>query len=450
MSFSFGSSASSNTGFSFGASSSSNSGGFSFGASSSSNSGGFSFGASSSSSSGGGFSFGANSGSSSSGFSFGASSSSSGGGFSFGAASSSSGGSGFSFGASGASSGSGFNFGGSSSSGSGFNFGGSSSGSGFNFGGNSNSSSGFNFGQNTGASSTPSGLKADTKFSSKIIPETGPIICKKNLKEMESYIRRQTITKEEVSDHLKCYKVDFNVEALGQELSALKSDIKTQISGIQSFQEALRKELKHAEVANRNLLKFNTYGETVYLPSHYHWEKLSEFQTREELISSQIAEINQYLEKEQNEKYPQSLQSILHDQHNALMVITSKVSTLHTMADRLREQYMNIKRLKGEDVKDLFKEDEPKKKIYPAVPQAVAQIPQNNQPGMAFGTQNTQQQQGKPSSTSNSSGFSFGNTNNSSSGGFNFGTPANSSSTGFSFSSSSTTKKKSSQKKKKR
>lgn len=443
MSFSFGSSASSNTGFSFGASSSSNSGGFSFGASSSSNSGGgFSFGASSSSS-GGGFSFGANSGSSSSGFSFGASSSSSGGGFSFGS-SSSSGGSGFSFGAN-SNSGSGFNFGGNSSSG--FNFGNSSSG--FNFGGNS--SSGFNFGgQNTGVSSTPSALKADTKFSSKIIPETGPTICKKNLKEMELYIRRQTTTKEEVADHLKSYKVDFNVEALGQELSALKSDIKTQISGIQSFQEALRKELKHAEVANRNLLKFNTYGETVYLPSHYHWEKLSEFQAREELMSSQIAEINQYLEKEQHERYPQSLQSILHDQHNALMVITSKVSTLHTMADRLREQYMNIKRLKGENVKDLFKEDEPKKKIYPQVPQAVAQIPQNNQQGMAFGTQNTQQQQGKPSTTSNSSGFNFGNTNNSSSGGFNFGTPASSSSTGFSFSSSSTTKKKSSQKKKKR
>jgi hypothetical protein len=167
-----------------------------------------------------------------------------------------------------------------------------------------------------------------------------------------------------------------------QKLSTLAGDIERQTTGIESFKQQVRKEVKNAEVAARLVhLLTRAYGrdqsnglvlqQNVYMPSQYDWEKLAEFTQRMEELRSQIEEVDRYLITtihHENKSNPQYIQNILRMEHDAMVAVAAKVAQYHNMVDDLRERYRTFRVKYLNDPKDPFEEDDHRASLLEAPP----------------------------------------------------------------------------------
>lgn len=220
----------------------------------------------------------------------------------------------------------------------------------------------FNFGNVTGSSGAAAAtfVQGSTKFSELQDKYS------KTFETLETHIREQTRLSDEILDHLKgaAQKDKLLVESFEQEVSALSAAVDRQRTGISSFAEDVRAELKNAEVAGRNLKKLvapaqGGLQENLYLPSQYHWRKLGQLTHRMSQLQRQIDELDEHLataEQQRQPANPKALVEILHGEWQALKAISTRAASLHAAADKARNYYA---RMRGEETHVLFREARP-------------------------------------------------------------------------------------------
>jgi len=205
----------------------------------------------------------------------------------------------------------------------------------------------FEFGQTT----TPAFVTSSTKFDD--LPGT----LKTSFAELENYIKKQLKQKQEITHPTE----QEDIDSLIQRVSALSTSIEKETNALQNFREEVNSELKNAEIAGRKL-STSAAHENIYLPSPYHWEKLNAFTRRMTRLKEQIEEIDEIISHSEQKKgsstRPEKLHATLRAQYETLVRLTAKISYLHNLTANLREQFI---RLKGNDVKQLFKEEDQKK-----------------------------------------------------------------------------------------
>ena len=178
---------------------------------------------------------------------------------------------------------------------------------------------------------------------------------------LERHIRQQTTVSDELSASLPPVRradamdsVGVNVSGLSNALVELRVLMSEDMERVEAVQREVETDIRQAEGSHRRGMRLAHVGQvgqgvshmhdTLYLPSHFHWQRLMECEKRLAAVRSEMADVESCLlsvhssptATSQQQDSLAALAAVLQSQHNSLVDVSSRISALHSHIDALR------------------------------------------------------------------------------------------------------------------
>ena len=178
---------------------------------------------------------------------------------------------------------------------------------------------------------------------------------------LERHIRQQTTLADELNAALPAVgkadgvgSVSVSVSSLSNALVELRVLMSEDMERVEAVQREVETDIRQAEGSHRRGMRLVHVGQggqtishmqdTLYLPSHFHWQRLLECEKRLAAVRSEMADVEACLLSAQSPSTAASQQhdslaalaSVLQNQHNLLVDVSSRISALHSQIDAQR------------------------------------------------------------------------------------------------------------------
>ena len=177
---------------------------------------------------------------------------------------------------------------------------------------------------------------------------------------LEKHIRQQSSLADELSASLPplgkadaAGGVTGSVSGLSNALVELRVLMSEDMERVEAVQREVETDIRQAEGSHRRGMRLAHVGQagqatshmqdTLYLPSHFHWQRMMECEKRLAAVRSEMADVESCLSSVQSPlgASPQqdslaALASVLQSQHNMLVDVSSRISAVHSQLDAVR------------------------------------------------------------------------------------------------------------------
>lgn len=233
------------------------------------------------------------------------------------------------------------------------------------------------------------------------------------MEKVQTEIHDQRIKYDDLTHHSNqpMQQVEKDIKDLSEQLISLLTTFQVHNRTLENMKEKLRKELKNAELAARTVERLKSPNISLrqqLTPDFTYFQKVVEtFEQRMREYRLHISNLEEYVRSSfQPTSYtPKMLQSILRNQHEFFVALSSQVAVLHETISELRRQFLVLRKATGKSQTDDPFQNAVEKKghkgitIPPPTPKAVKIHQQQQQ---------QQQQQGTPTIGTPNLGFGSG------------------------------------------
>ena len=178
---------------------------------------------------------------------------------------------------------------------------------------------------------------------------------------LEKHIRQQTTLADELTASIPAVgkadsagSVSVSVSGLSNALVELRVLMSEDMQRVETVQREVETDIRQAEGSHRRGMRLAHVGQaghgishmqdTLYLPSHFHWQRLLECEKRLAAVHNEMADVESCLLSIQSPATAASQQhdslaalaAVLQNQHNLLVDVSSRISALHSHIDAMR------------------------------------------------------------------------------------------------------------------